>query len=137
MRAVVDPRITGQIAQGTTLGAADEAIGGLAGLVTGRGYQAGVDTAREQNEAFAKENPGISLGAQVGGALMTGAPVAKLSKEASTLLGRVAQGAGLGSGSGLLAGFLSGEGGAENRAEGAATGAVIGGLLGGGIPATG
>ena len=137
MRAIVDPRITGQIAQGITLGGADEVIGGLAGLVTGRGYQAGVDTAREQNAAFAEENPSISAGAQIGGALMAGAPVANLLKAAPTLLGRVAQGVGLGAGSGAAAGFLSGEGGAENRAEGALTGAAIGGILGGGIPATG
>ncbi|OWJ67451.1 hypothetical protein BWR60_09605 [Inquilinus limosus] len=137
MRALFDPRITGQIAQGLTLGGADEALGGLAGMVTGRGYQAGVDTARQDNADFASDNPGMSMLAQLGGGAMLAAPVAGLVKAAPSLLGRVAQGVGLGTGAGAAGGFLSGEGGAENRLEGAATGGAVGGLLGGAIPATG
>src|SRR5919108_4675710 len=60
MGAMIDPRMTGAVAQGVTLGAADEVIGGAAGLVTGRGYQAGVDLARQDNAEFAEEHPAAS-----------------------------------------------------------------------------
>jgi hypothetical protein len=75
--------VVNSLLSGATFNLADEAMGGIAALyakmydaVTGNDsgitYDSAVQSVRDDQEAFAKRNPGIDLTAQVAGSLMTG-----------------------------------------------------------------
>jgi hypothetical protein len=93
-------------------------------------YDAALAETRGQQQAFERDNPVASFGAQVlgGAALPLGAG------RAATMGGAVVRGAATGAGVGGAAGFGEGEGGLNNRVIGAGTGAALGGAVGGAAP---
>jgi hypothetical protein len=140
-----------QGAQGATLGFADEAEAGLRSLAKGGKYKELRDAIRQQNAAFAAENPGTALAANVAGGLLTGG-VASAAAQGAGALGtaarvlaprvnagasvgqRIAQAARVGGVTGAIGGA-----GVANEMEdvpgdvftGAAVGALAGGTLAG------
>jgi hypothetical protein len=144
------------VAQGATLGGADElagVIGGAASAAAGGGFQEGYreqrDRIRDRAERFAQENPKTAIGAEIGGALVPGILTGGIAAGAAgsgSLLSQVVQGGltlgGLGAAEGAAYGALGAEGeGLADRAAGGAVGGAIGGatagLLGAGAPVAG
>jgi hypothetical protein len=137
--------------QGATFGFADELTdrlgAGIASVATGEKYGDLLKEARgNTGERFAQQmeqNPVTFIGANIGGALITGGAGATTkagsaignSLRAGNLGARVAKGAVAGAASGGLYG--AGASADGNRLEGAAQGAALGGILGGAIPAVG
>lgn len=137
--------------QGASFGFADEVTdrlgAGIASLATGEKYGDLLKEARGNTEQrFARQfeqNPITSIGANIGGALLTGG--AGATTKAGTMLGnslrtgntaaRIAKGALAGAASGGLYG--AGAAADGRRLEGAGQGAALGGLVGGAIPAVG
>lgn len=106
-----------------TFGLIGDEVGGAidpARLVTGETAGERRDFYRGQQALLEDSNPGVALGAQIGGGMM--APIAM----ATSLPSAIAIGAGAG---GTYA-FMEGEGGLRNRAQDGALGLVFGGLAG-------
>lgn len=138
--------------QGATFNLADEAtnrIGaGLASLVTGEKYGDLLNQATDDTKARLaqqlQDRPALSIGAQIGGALLTGGAGATTkggaalanSLRGGNLVGRAIKAGALGAASGSAAGFGAGSG-LENRLDSAGDSAVAGGLVGGAIPVVG
>lgn len=138
-----------QSLQGATFGGADEItdrIGaGIASLYTGDKYSDTLKQSRDlsktrlQNEF--EQRPVLSIGANLGGALLTGAAGASTkagniisnSLRSGNLPARITKGVASGSTSGALYGAGTADEG--NRIEGARQGAIVGGVLGGTAPA--
>ena len=129
----------------TAFGLTDEAAGALAGASTflqGEGFQKGFGETtadvRQGLDIAREERPGETLGLELGGAVATGGALPSLGKRAATTLGgRVAQGAKFGAGAGAVAGAGEAEGGVAERAKGAARGALVGTVAGGTLPVVG
>ncbi len=122
------------VAQGATLGMADEASAGLrAGIVnpiraalTGSSspsYDEELAALRNEMKEYRKQSPATATIAEIGGSALP----AIASGGMSLTLPRIA---GIGAASGAAYGFGAGEGGIEERAKGAA----IGGAMGAAIP---
>lgn len=127
----LEAAITGA-GQGATFGFADEMTAGLASLSPNLTYEDALGGVRERLEAGRELHPKTALGAEVGGALLTGL-AAGPAVTAKTALGKAGQAAGIGLGEGSLYGFGVGEGGAENRAKSAATTGALGAVTGGAL----
>ncbi len=132
-----------QFLRGATLGYGDEiasasaaTVGSLVGNpgTWGEKYDAALKTNRERDKGFEAQNPYLSLGAQVAGAIAN--PVTRMSA-GKTLLGRVLSNAGINATLGGVAGFGEGEGGFLPRLGSAGTGAATGAVLGAVVPAVG
>lgn len=85
-----------------------------------------------EQEAFRKENPKAAIGANIGGALLTGgAGLSRLAAAtaAAKPMARVAGNVGLGTTEGGIAGYAGGDG--EDRIAEGIAGATFGGVLGG------
>lgn len=135
--------------QGATFGFADEVtdrIGaGIASIATGEKYSDLLKEARGESQQRMQrqfqDNPITSIGANIGGALLTGGAAATTKTGATT--GNFLRTGGIGAriGKGVLAGAASGglygAGASQEgkRLEGAAQGALLGGAVGGAIPA--
>lgn len=137
--------------QGATFGFADELTdrlgAGIASVATGEKYSDLLKEARANTktrfEAQSEQNPGTSLAANIGGALVTGG-IGAGTKVGSSLANSLrAGGVGARIGKGALAGAASGglygAGAADDgeRIEGATEGALVGGALGAALPAAG
>lgn len=141
-----------QLAQGFSLGGADEAEGFARGIyeasTSGKSFpdavNEGIDYVRDQNQAFEEANPGGALGLQVGGGLATGfigggrALAAQGARQLS-LGQRIAQGGKVGGAVGATTGALTSEGGFDKeglmrRATGALEGGAKGAVLGAAFP---
>ena len=120
--------------QGVTFNLSDEAKG-LAGMLTGEGYEKARDRERALNDRFSQESPGTAIAANLVGNLVVPAGAFGATARASTLGGRVAQGAKIGAKAGALSGFGSGEGGAS--VPNAVIGGALGGAIGGALPIAG
>lgn len=138
--------IIAPIAQGATLGLADEALGGIEGLNQylhggsfSKGYSEGVTKTRNIGNQYAQEHPVANLAAELGGAVATALPTAgrSLVKPGLSLAQRAGLSALEGGGIGAVAGAGSAQGGLSQRATGAAEGGIGGAALGGAIPVVG
>lgn len=117
----------------------DEVSAAVESVVPGVDYATRRDHYRDQQKVLERDNPGVALGADVGGAL-TGAllplgAIGTLGKGAG-LLPRVGASAAAGAGMGGTYGFMEGEG-ADDRLSRGQTGAAIGGAVGAAAPAIG
>lgn len=127
------------LAQGASMGFADELAGGLSAL-TGGDYASARDAYNAQLQAFNQQNPGTALASEIGGSLLAGIPAAaKLgaTKLGASMLGKYAAAApmrraGMAAAAGAVPGAIAGAGNADegNRAAGALGGGIIGGALG-------
>lgn len=145
--------------QGATFNLADEAYNrlgaGMASLVTGEKYSDLLSEAQSATQARLaeqlQERPALSIGANLGGALLTGgasagtkggAAIANSLRSGNVLganlglAGRAIKAGTLGAATSGAAGFGAGEG-LENRLESSRDSAVGGGIIGGAIPVVG
>lgn len=116
----------------------DEADARLKSLIPGRGsYDEELARNRQQEEVLERDNPGLALTAEVGGALAAplGA-VGALGKGAGMLARTGASAATTGALSGAY-GFLEGEGGFDSRLSDAKSDAQFGAAIGAAIPVAG
>ena len=138
--------------QGATFNLADEVYNrlgaGIASVYTGEKYSDLLNEAQKETQQRLKqqmeERPALSIGANVGGAIITGVAGATTkggaalanSLRSGNLAGRAIKAGALGAATGSAAGFGAGSG-IENRLESAGDSAVAGGLVGGAIPVVG
>lgn len=142
------------VAQGVTLGFADEleaairnplsALGSALGLSEGKDYKERLDIVRKKLKSYRTENPleamayemgGAVLPAVAGGMLTAGAGTAAVgASTAARLAPTLSRAAKIGAVEGGIAGFGAGEGGFSERAKTAATGAALGGTVGAALP---
>jgi len=138
--------------QGATFNLADEVYNrlgaGIASAYTGEKYSDLLNEAQNTTQARLKqqmeERPALSIGANIGGAILTGGAGASTAGGAAVAnslrtggLGlRAAKAAALGAATGSASGFGAGSG-LENRLESAGDSALAGGLVGGAIPVVG
>ena len=120
--------------QGATFGFGDEMAAGLASLSPNVTYDDALARARGELENARAARPGLTIGAEVAGALAV--PVGGLATTGSLPLRMGKSAAATGALSGIY-GFGAGEGGAENRAIGALPQAAAGGSIGALIPGVG
>lgn len=129
------------LAQGLTLGFADELVGlGAAVVPGGRGYTEGRDASRASlAEARREEGPVSSFATEgLGGLLLPGVGAENvgrrvLARTGSRVLAGAAGGAAGGATGGAVYGAGDAEGGVPSRIRGALTGGVLGGALGAGL----
>lgn len=119
----------------------DEASAAVAGAIPGgRTAQERLEFERGQEEILERDNPGLALGAEVGGALagalIPGLGAVGTAGRGAGLMHRIGRSATAGAGAAGTYGFMEGEG-AQDRLRGAGTGAVLGATVGGAIPAVG
>lgn len=137
------------IAQGATLGGADEILGGIEGLNNmlpkslgggagsfSEGYARGKEKVRSVGQGFAEDHRVANAGLELAGGLMLPIPagLGAIGKGASTGA-KIARGVATGSALGAAGGALSSEEG--SRGSGALGGSILGGAIGGAIPAGG
>ena len=123
-------------AQGATFGLSDEILGALDPTKTREDYRDILERSQEQypTQSIATDIAG-GIAPVVGSAIATGG--ASLIPAATTTLGKMGIGAGVGTGIGLLEGFGRGEGGFGERAKQAGKTAAITGPTGGLLAGTG
>ena len=142
------------IAQGATLGFADEleaalrnpasALGSALGLSEGKNYKENLETIRKKLESYRSENPIEALAYEMGGAGVTTLGLGALTAgtggaaagaaTSARLAPLAARAAAVGAAEGGVAGFGAGEGGFQERLKSAGTGALIGGTVGAAAP---
>lgn len=127
------------IAQGLTLGTADEMEARVSSLASGRPYQEVLDEIRGKLKSYQDANPKSALGYEAVGALiptaaaMVAAPFTGGTSTAA-VAPTLARMAGLGAIEGAAYAFGTGEGGFAQRAErvpGGVAGGAVGGVVGG------
>lgn len=138
------------VLEGALLGFGDEIVAGASAplhaaknLITGEGptsigenYDQALAQQRAKLDASRQQFPGQTLGAEVGGALMTGKVPASLAFKGGNLATKAVKGAGVGAGYGAIAGYGSGQG-QEDRLEKAKSGGKFGAAFGAGAPVVG
>lgn len=131
------------VAQGLTLGGADEILGAVEGANQAlhggsfkQGYVKGRDKVRAGTKQFAEEHPIASPVLTAAGAIAPAflGPGKAIIQAGTPLLAKLGLGAAEGAALGGVSGALSAD---ENRGAGALEGGVIGGALGGAIPLVG
>lgn len=149
-----DPGLVGSVlssgAQGSTLGFADEILGGLGaagGAVgdvltgnwggiperAGERYAGIRDSARDLQARSEEFHPYVSTGTEIAGGLVPALAAAGVVGAGSTLPAMIGRGALTGAAEGAAYGFGTGEG-MQDRLQGGAVGGVLGGLIGGAAP---
>lgn len=117
----------------------DEASAAVESVIPGVDYEDRRDHYRQQEEVLERDNPGLALGAEIGGGLMSlalpGGAIGTLGKGASMGARMLASGA-AGAGMGGIYGFMEGEG-LDDRLDQMQTGAAWGGGVGLAAPAVG
>lgn len=118
--------------------ALDTAIG-RPDLVTGevKGYDDRLATYRGNEKQVRDENPWLSLGADIGGALLPGLGMAGAVAKGGSLASQAIRGMMAGAMSGGTYGFMEGEGGLNNRIMSGVKGAAIAAPIGGAAPVVG
>lgn len=117
----------------------DEASAAAESLIPGVDYDARRDHYRQQERVLERDNPGLALGAEVGGALAgVATPLGAIGTlgRGAGLGARIAASAAAGAGMGGTYGFMEGEG-LEDRINAGKTGAKIGGAVGVAAPLVG
>ena len=128
------------MAQGLTLGTADEMEARVRSLTTGRPYEEVLDEIRGQIKSYQEVYPKSSMGYEIGGAAiptaaaMIAAPFTGGTSTAA-VAPTIARMAGLGALEGGAYAFGTGEGGFAQRAE-RVPGGVVGGAVGGAVGGT-
>lgn len=101
----------------------------------GRGtYDERLAKYRADEEQVQRENPGLSMAAEIAPALIPGVGGAKAVAALGNATGRVVAGGLAGATAAGTYGFAEGEGGFENRLKNAGTSALVGGLFGAAAP---
>ena len=117
----------------------DETSAAVESLIPGVDYEGRLNHYRGQEEVMERENPGLALGADVGGAVAGMAlpfgMIGTLGRGAG-IIPRVAASAGAGAVGGAVHGFTEGEG-LEGRIGQAASGGAVGGAVGAAVPVVG
>lgn len=123
------------LGQGALLGFGDEAVAGLRSL-GGEEYEKALADERAKVKAFRKAHNVIAPISEIAGGFATPGLglLAGAVKPAATVLGRVAQGSGIGAGLGAVSGAGAAD---QNRLAGAGTGAALGAGIGAALPAAG
>lgn len=117
----------------------DEASAAIESLMPGVDYAKRRDHYRQQEKQIEQENPGLSIAADIGGAVLGAlTPVGAIGTlgRGAGLMSRLGASTLAGAGMGATAGFMEGEG-AQDRVNQGETGAVLGGALGFAAPAIG
>lgn len=119
--------------EGMTLGVVgDEAAAGFdAAIGRGGSFQENLQKYRQDEAQVRSENPILSFGADIGGALLPGAAGVRAIQGAKTFGGRVLSGGLLGAAGGATYGFMEGDETANGRIGNAALTGLLGGVLGG------
>lgn len=124
----------GKVAQGLSLGYADELKGAVRSTFSGNSRLYETARARGQLARASKDAPVASAALEVGGALVPGlaggAAIARALGPAAGFAGNMLRGAAAGAAEGGVYGSGNEVGGAEARAGGAVPGAVVGGMVG-------
>lgn len=111
----------------------------LPNLVTGGAigptYEQSLERMRARNARAERDHPVLDPVGQVTTGLVTGGAALSKMPMATSYIGRVFQGAGVGGVTGAIEGFGRGEGGVDQRLETAQTGGQFGAGVGGTIPA--
>lgn len=127
--------------ESATAGVVGDETAGLFDALMGRGSrEERQQFYRDQETQMRQQHPNLSLGADIGGALIGPGKIGSSFINAGRGLGRVGRGAGVGAGYGLLHGGMEGAGGSEDlqdRTQGAALGAAAGAVGGGTLTALG
>jgi hypothetical protein len=115
------------------------AVGGIGGVLSGRGWQPGYDSAvtnaRTEIDEFRNANPTAATALEIGGAVPTMfLPGMAAAARGVTAVGRVARGAAAGAATGAATGFGLGEGSPAERLPGALQGLIPGAAAGGVLP---
>ncbi len=123
------------VAQGATLGFADEGAAALRSAFKDTTYNQELEAIRGGQKNFAKEHPVLDAAANVGGSFVLGGGIGAIGKKAATStkslssIQKIAKAIGAGTAGGAAAGFAQGEG-TQDRFKNAATGALVGGGTG-------
>lgn len=134
------------VRQGASFGFSDEIDGLKSGIGAmlqgqdfGQAYERGQNDARGRLDNFREQNPLLSTGLEVAGAIPTSiiGGGAALAGKGATLGSRALSGALVGAGQGAVYGAGQADGGLGDRAIGAGTGGVLGGAMGGAAPYVG
>lgn len=120
--------------QGQSYGYADEAVAAGTSALSGNSYDFELAKERARLDAGREQYPGLSLGAEIGGALSV--PLGAV-KGTGNLLMDVAKSAGAGGALSALYGFGAGEGGAANRVDSAVNSGIWGAGLSAAAPVVG
>ncbi|QLB38231.1 putative internal virion protein/injection protein [Sulfitobacter phage phiGT1] len=115
----------------------DEAAAGLDSMIGRGGYEQRRDQYRQQEAQLEEENPMLSLGADVGGAMAGLALPGGIAMKGMGLGKRILASGAIGAAQGGLYGFMEGEGGLQARAKDAKQDAAVSGALGMAIPIAG
>ena len=127
-----------RMVESATLGlASDEALAGI-DTALGRGsYNDNLNQRQTEQQQFAENNPGLALGADIGGAFLPGTGTIGLLGRLPNAAARVAGGVASGGLSSALYGFMTGDGNRDQRVENAMDMAPTGMAIGGAVPAIG
>ena len=117
----------------------DEFNAGVAGIMPGgRSYDEQLERDRSQEAILERDNPGLALGAEIGGGILSlalpGSQIGTLGRGAG-LMAKAGASSATGAGMGGLYGFMEGEG--DGRSDSAIDGALFGGTVGMAAPVAG
>lgn len=118
----------------------DEASAAVESVIPGVNYEDRRDHYRQQEEVLERDNPGLALGAEIGGslagALMPMGAMGTLGRGAG-LVPRIAASSAAGAAGAGTYGFMEGEEGIDDRLEAGADAAKFGAAVGAVVPAAG
>lgn len=117
----------------------DETSAAIESLVPGVGYETRRDHYRDQEEVLERNNPGLALGADIGGAVLPAflSGGTSLLPQGARLATRVGASGAAGAGMAGTYAFMEGEGGGGERFEDATDAAKIGAGVGAAVPFVG
>lgn len=136
----VRPNLNAALAQGATLGASDEIIGGIAAplqsavnAITGEGptslsenFQQAKALEDAKIAATRDQFPKTAFAGELAGGIVAGGPAAKFVAKGASALGKTVRGGVAGAGYGAAQGFAGSEGNVDERLDGAQSGAAWG-----------
>jgi len=96
----------------------DEADAAARSVLSGRSYQQELADARQRQEVFERDNPGLSLAADLAPIAIPGAGIVKGAAKGASLGRQAMKGAGVAAAQGGLYGFMEGEGQQERLQHG-------------------
>lgn len=114
----------------------DEANAAIESAIPGVSYEDRRDHYRQQEEVLERDNPGLALSSELGGAALGALLPLGAAARAPTLLGRVGRGAATGGAMSGTYGFMEGEG-LDDRLNDAQNFGALGMAVGGAVPVAG